>query len=238
MTLPVLLSTTGQQAAADSIVHLYELDTRLYDGPVYRFTSSAMENGPVAFGGLTYEPAPVEATGFEMSSEGTLPRPTIKVANVSGIFSAAIAEFGDLVGCTFRRIRTFRRCLDGEADADPEAHYPIDVFQIEQKTNQNRVYVEWTLKAAFDQEGRLLPGRQVLQGACTHVYRRWTGTAFDYSMATCPYVGAGCFDTTGAATTPANDRCSKRLTSGCIRRFGSNPLPTRAFPGAGRSTST
>ncbi len=238
MTLPAVLATTGQQAEADSIVHLYELDTSLYGGPVYRFTSSALETRAVSYGGEVYAPSPVEATGFEVSSEGTLPRPVIKVANVSGIFSAAIAEFGDLAGCIFRRIRTYRRCLDGEADADPDAHYPIDVYQIEQKTNQNRVYVEWTLKAAFDQEGRLLPGRQVLQGVCTQHYRRWTGTGFDYSSATCPYVGEACFDATGAPTTPAKDRCSKRRTSGCLKRFGSNPLQTWAFPGAGRSSTT
>ena len=234
MTVSSLVAATAQTLEGDVIVHLYALDTGLLGGPVYRFTSSAQEDGEVSFGGQTYAPAPVEASGFEMTSQGTLPRPTIRVANVSGIFSAAINEFGDLVGCTFRRIRTFRRFLDGAADADPDAHFPVDVFRIEQKANQNRVYVEWTLAAAFDQEGRLLPGRQVLQGACTHTYRRWTGAAFDYASATCPYVGAACFDATGAPTTPAKDRCSKRLASGCLKRFGSSPLPTRAFPGAGR----
>ncbi|MBS1168030.1 MAG: hypothetical protein H6R00_4055 [Proteobacteria bacterium] len=237
MTVPALISTTAQSLEADQIVHLFELDLALIGGPVYRFTSSTLETKPVSFGGEIYSPSPVEASGFEMTSQGTLPRPTVKVANVAGIFSAAINEFGDLVGCVIRRIRTFRRFLDGEADADPDAHFPIDVFRIEQKSNQNRVYVEWTLAAAFDQEGRMLPGRQVLQSACPLIYRRWNGTAFDYSAATCPYNGDACFDATGAVTTPAKDRCSKRLKSGCIKRFGSNPLPFGGFPGVGRGSA-
>lgn len=236
MTASAPLAATAQALEADAIVHLYELDLGLIGGPVYRFTSSAPETGPVSFGGKAYAPTPVETSGFEMTSQGTLPRPTIKVANVSGIFSAAVNEFGDLVGCVIRRIRTFRRFLDGEADADPDAHFPVDVFRVEQKTNQNRVYVEWTLAAAFDQEGRQLPGRQVLQSACPLIYRRWTGTAFDYSAATCPYTGAASFDATGAAVTSDRDRCSKRLRSGCIQRFGSKPLPFGGFPGVGRGS--
>ena len=124
MTVPALVSTTAQSLEADQIVHLFELDLALIGGPVYRFTSSTLETKPVSFGGEIYSPSPVEASGFEMTSQGTLPRPTIKVANVAGIFSAAINEFGDLVGCVIRRIRTFRRFLDGEADADPDAHFP------------------------------------------------------------------------------------------------------------------
>lgn len=236
MTTPASVARVAQGLEADQIVHLYELDASSLGGGVYRFTSSAEETAPVSFGGNEYAPVPIETDGWEMTSQGTLPRPTIKVANVNGAFSAAVNEFGDLVGCVFRRIRTFRRFLDGEADADSSAHFPIDIYRVEQKTNQNRVYIEWTLAAAFDQQGRKLPGRQVLQSACTHVYRRWTGTAFDYSSATCPYTGDDCFDTTGAATTEANDKCSKRLQSGCIKRFGTSGLPTRAFPGVGRAS--
>lgn len=237
MVTPASVARISQQFEADAVVHLYELDASSLGGGTYRFTSSAFEREPVSFGGNEYAPIPIETDGWEMSSQGTLPRPTIKVANVNGAFSAAVVEFGDLVGCLFRRIRTYRRFLDGMPDADSDAHFPIDVYRIEQKTAQNRVYIEWTLAAAFDQQGRKLPGRQVLQSACTHVYRRWTGSAFDYSKATCPYAGTAYFDVTGAATTAANDKCSKRLQSGCIARFSKSALPTRAFPGVGRSSN-
>lgn len=50
--------------------------------------------------------------------------------------------------------------------------------------------------------------------------------------------GAACFDATGAARTQAKDRCSKRLKSGCIKRYGSKPLPFGGFPGVGRGSTT
>ena len=148
-----LISENAQSLAADDIVHLYELDASVIGGGIYRFTSSAFESAPVSFGGNVFEPTPIETDGWEMSSQGTMPRPKLKVANVSGVLSAVVNEFGDLVGATFRRIRTFRRFLDGMDDADQDAHFPVDVYRIEQKTNQNRVYIEWTLAAAMDQQG-------------------------------------------------------------------------------------
>ncbi len=233
------LSQTAQGLVSDDIIHLYELDASVIGGGIYRFTSSAFEEAPVSFGGNVYAPTPIETDGWEMSSQGTMPRPTLKVANVSGVLSAVVNEFGDLVGATFRRIRTFRRFLDGMEDADPDAHFPIDVYRIEQKTNQDRVYIEWTLAAAIDQQGRKLPGRQVIQSACTHTYRRFdpeTGS-FDYSRATCPYAGSACFDAKGKAVSASEDRCSKLLQSGCVKRFGHGDLPTRAFPGVGRANT-
>lgn len=238
MTLPAPVASVIQKLDADSIVHMYELDTTSLGGVVYRFTSSAQESGPISFGGQIYSPVPVETQGWEVSSQGTVPRPIIRVANANNIMSQIVNEFGDLVGCPFRRIRTFRMFLDGEPAADPDNHFPIDIYRIEQKSNQNRLFIEWTLAAGFDQQGKQLPGRQIIQRTCTHRYRRWNEATsdFDYSRATCPYVGMNYFDATGAPTTPEKDKCSKMLRSGCIKRFGKGELPTRAFPGVGRSS--
>ena len=88
----------------------------------------------------------------------------------------------------------------------------------------------------MDQEGRKLPGRQVLKDACTHIYRFPDGMGdFDYTNATCPYVGTDYFEATGASTNdPALDKCGKKL-SDCRLRFGQHGvLPTRAFPGVAR----
>ena len=238
MTLPAGIAAVIQNLDADSIVHLYELDTVKLGGGVYRFTSSAQETAPISFGGEVYSPIPVETQGWEVSARGALPRPIIRVANANNIMSQVVNEFGDLVGCPFRRIRTFKMFLDGEPGADPSMHFPIDIYRIEQKSNQNRLFVEWTLAAGFDQQGKDLPGRQIIQRTCTHRYRRWNAEtgSFDYSKATCPYTGSRYFDATGAPTTPDKDRCSKLLRSGCIKRFGKGELPTRAFPGVGRSS--
>jgi lambda family phage minor tail protein L len=223
-----------QQFQTDDLVILYQLDATALGDTVYRFTSSAHHDGPVVFGGATYAPVPVESQGWEWNGQGPLPRPTITLANVNKLFGAAAIAFDDLRGATLTRIRTFRRFLDNGDDPDGDAFLPLDIYRIERKTSQNKIALTWELASVFDQEGVLLPRRQVLQTACTHRYRVWNGTAFDYTRATCPYAGAALFRRNGQPTTdPALDMCGKRL-SNCQQRFGSQPLPTRAFPGVNR----
>lgn len=112
--------------------------------------------------------------------------------------------------------------------------FPTEVYTVERKSAHNRTFVEWQLNAALDQEGKMLPGRQVLRDTCMQRYRTWNGTSFDYSKATCPYTGTGYFKADGTATTAALDSCGKKL-SDCRLRFGQNgQLPTRKFPGVSR----
>ena len=52
---------------------------------------------------------------------------------------------------------------------------------------------------------------------------------FDYSAATCPYRFGQYFDEAGKSTNdPAADACSRRLHSGCRKRFSRN-LPFLGF---------
>jgi lambda family phage minor tail protein L len=229
------ITRLAQQLETDDLVVLYELDASALGDNLYRFTSSAYATGPVSFGGNVYAPVPVESQGWEWSGQGPFPRPTITLANVNQIFGAAANAFDDLRGATLTRIRTFRRFLDDGADPDPEAVMPLDIYRVERKTSQTKVAITWELASVFDQEGVMLPRRQILQSACTHRYRVWDAAAgaFDYTRATCPYAGAASFTAAGVPTSAPNDRCGKRL-SDCRLRFGSQPLPTRAFPGVAR----
>jgi len=245
-----------QNLALDKIVTMYELDfsTLLATDTdsndelsgvknVIRFTSECLEDGsPVIFGGYTYTLYPIEAEGFEKGSEGTMPTPTIKVSNVLGGISSILQEYGDLVGATVRRIRTFRKFLDDQETADPDAYFPIDEFVVNRKTSQNKVYVEWELRSVLDLEGKYIPKRVCLRNICTHRYRIWRenadlpeGGQFDYTCAECPYTGTNYFQKDGNPTTiAADDKCGKRL-SDCKKRFGDNAeLPYGGFPGMTR----
>jgi lambda family phage minor tail protein L len=230
---PVGLTALVQGFELDDYVELYELDARSLGGDITRFTSSAFETGPVRRGGNDYLPMPVETEGWEWSGRGPLPTPILRVANVSLAFGAAVIAFGDLLGATVTRIRTFRRYLDGQPLADSTACFPLDIYRIDRKRLYTKVVIEWELAAATDQQGVYLPRRPILRNACTHRYRIWTGTSFDYTEATCPYAGDDYFDANGRPTTAAGDRCGKKL-SDCKLRFGTAPLPTRAFPGVAR----
>ena len=229
------LTELAQQPAADALVTLFELDaTALGDSSIRRFTSTAWQSSVVRFGNQSYTPIDVEASGFEWQGQGAPPTPSLRLANINLVMGALARDFGDLVGAKLTRKRTYGRFLDDGASPDPAMHFPPDLYRIERKVAHNKLYIEFELAVPFDQEGQLLPGRVMLRDACTHTYRRWTGSSFSYLSATCPYVGGAYFQATGQSTGSASqDRCGKRL-SDCQKRFGNNPLPTRAFPGLAR----
>lgn len=192
-------------------------------------------NGTMVFDGNKYFPQPIHAEGFERNSQGASPRPKLSVSNTTRILMAGIITLNDLVGATFTRQRTFRKHLDDGSDPDPTAVFPLDVFRINRKLRQNKKIIEFELASPTDQQGALIPARQCLKRTCSHRYRRLdplTGT-FDYTKATCPYSADAYFTQRDVASSDlADDVCGKQLSS-CKKRFGTQPLPTRAFPGIG-----
>jgi lambda family phage minor tail protein L len=146
------------------------------------------------------------------------------------LFSAAVRENDDLVGCKVIRKQTFAKYLDAEnftggvnPTADPNQHFPDDIWFIEQKLSENKYIVEWELASVFDLQGVMLPHRQIIQDSCPWKYRG----------AECGYTGTSYFDLNDQPTTQSNDFCAKHLSS-CKLRFGNQPLPFGGFPGAVR----
>lgn len=215
-------------------VTLFELDLTMFGLDVIRLAPGTDGATSVSFGGETYAPHPIQAEGFETTTDGPLPRPTFAVSNLLNSFTALVEEHDDLQGARLRRIRTYDRYLDSGAEPDGSVHLPIDVYQLSLKTRHDQEIISWECTATMDQEGVTLPGRQIIRDYCDHIYRRPTGAGFDYTNVTCPYAGAAYFDEDDKPTDAAGDRCSKRLT-GCRLRFGQDAvLPTRAFPGVAR----
>lgn len=225
------------------------LDATEMGGPILRFApmpiadflSGTVNLTPIQWQGESWPPIPFQTSDWAWDGQGSMPTPHVTVANVNSYFTAANIEFNDLLGVVLTRFRTFAKFLDGMPDADPDAQYEPEIYRVERKVSQNNNLVEWELSTDLDHLGAVIPGRLVLKNACTHNYRVWdpVAGAFDYSVATCPYTGSAYFDINGIATTDASlDMCSKRLNGGCKNRFGSAPLPTRAFPGAGQQAQT
>ncbi len=252
--MPSLITGAQQQLSPGRLVELFDFDVSKLGGGVYRFCSSFKETGDLTWRGMTYAPLPVIAEGFEVSGKGQLPKPTLKLSNVALVGSALISEFGDPLGAKVTRWLTFSEFLDGGAYADENQHFIPQIFVVERKKTQNAVMVEFELSASIDQEGRMLPGRQIVRNYCGHRYRRWDAATgqFDYVDATCPYAGSDSveggagpetpyFDATGtpvAENQPEKDTCGKKL-SDCKLRFGRNAeLPFRGFPGVGRIRRT
>lgn len=216
-------------------VFLYQVDLTMFGLGTLYLAPGTTGSSAVGFGGQPYAPHPIRADGFELTTIGTLPRPTISFANLDNSFTALVEQNDDLQGGIVTRLRTYGRYLDNGAEPDGNKFLPPDIYLLSQKTKHNQSEIAWTLGAAMDQEGVELPGRPIVRDWCGHDYRRWNGTAFDYTNVTCPYTGTSYFDENGDATTAAFDRCSKRLGTGCMKRFGTTGvLPTRAFPGVAR----
>ena len=93
------------------------------------------------------------------------------VANVLGTFTQVISELDDLVGARVVRRRTLGKYLDGEPGADPLQEFPIDIFFIERKTQENSMIISWELASALDLEGLKLPRRIITQNYCQWRYR-------------------------------------------------------------------
>ena len=232
-----IIARESQLLAQDAIVTLFELDVRRWGGGVLRFTADTVAGQPLHFNGYTYEPFPIQATGFQYSGQGTLPQPQLTVSNIDFTFMSLILGADDLVGAPIRRIRTYRKCLDDGTDPDPLATFPVEQFTISQKTAHDDETMSFALRVSFDQQGKMIPGRQCLR-TCTHRYRYWDRDArrFIYDGVTCPYARDAYFDRAGnPVTDPAQDSCSKQLGSGCKRRYGAGEeLPFSGAPGLQR----
>jgi lambda family phage minor tail protein L len=226
-----------QNPTPGQYVSMFSLDTTSLGGSVMYFCQATANNSGVTFRGIYYTPVDFEATGFEYNGVGGLPTPKLKVANSNQVFQAIINTYGDLVGCPVSRIRTFSQFLDGASQADSTAYFGPDLFQVERKTSENPIFIEWELSAALDVQGAMIPKRMVIRDTCTWRYRAYNSVtqAFDYTKAQCPYVGATMFDAAGnTVTDPTKDVCSRNV-AGCKLRFGTNGnLPYGGFPGVAR----
>jgi len=229
-----VIASDVQRLEQDAIVTLFELDATRYGDGVLRFCNEPVDGQAPVFNGYTYQVVPIAAEGFEWNGQGTLPRPTLTVTAMELAFLSLVISADDLVGAPVKRLRVYRRNLDDGTAPDPEALFPPDYYVIERKASQNRRRIQFELSVKMDQQGRMVPHRQVLRDTCTLRYRYWDGSQYQYDGVTCPYAGSDEFEADGSPAAPGKDVCGKRL-SDCRLRFGEhNELPFGGFPGVGR----
>jgi len=225
------------QLITQELITLYQLDTTALGGQWFYFTSAEDAATLIVWGGQQYSPLPMQAQGFEMTTKGAIPQPSVTISNVYGAASTLLREYKGLLGAKLIRILTLRRFLDDGSTPDANALISRDVFVVAQKTSHTPVMVAFKLASAMDQQGVELPRRLILRDLCSHVYRTWRPDlgAFDYSKATCPYSGVTNWDVNDQVNVPPpQDQCSRTMI-GCMNRFpGGQPLPARFFPAVGR----
>ena len=206
-----------QKLAPGALISLYELDATGIGGELSRWAPHVNQLGTaIVFQGATYQPFPISADGFERTTEGSLPRPKLRAANLDGRIGALCREFDDLVGCIVTRRQTLEKFLDAvnfpggvNTTAGPY-EYPPETWVIEQKTGETSEAIEWELAPVCDATNLKVPARAMNADTCGWVL-----------SSDCPYVGS----------------CTRTLTA-CKANWGANnALPFGGFPGLVRSQS-
>jgi lambda family phage minor tail protein L len=238
MPLVPELASMMQNLALGELVTMFELDlSPIGVATSYYFSPTNLGGAKITHNTIEYDYAGIDISGVEWSADGTPSNPVLRIPNMNQFGSALIVSNNDVIGAKVIRTRTFSVFLDGESLADPDALISREVFIVEQKSMMNNELVEFTLKPIYDIGKRQLPGRVCLKGVCTHRYRIWDADLgdWDYSKATCPYVGATMYDRNNDVTVVSTeDACAKDIAA-CKLRFGATAvLPTRAFPGMSR----
>lgn len=168
-----------------------------YSDGVLRFHNNAnIFNSYIIWKGQKYFPAPIHAEGFEVTSRGTLPRPTLSIASQSkdgidqiSLLRHEIRALGDLVGAKVTRRKTYAKYLDKENfepsaisskdlqqlpdgyEPDPYAEMPPDIYFIERKISENKMVLSYQLTSVLDLEGYKLPKRMIVSDKCMWQYR-------------------------------------------------------------------
>ncbi|MFM0595325.1 phage minor tail protein L [Paraburkholderia dilworthii] len=210
-----------QQLEPGDLVQLIEVDCTAIGGDILRFHAH-LQSTSIFWKGDEYKPWPIQAAGFERTSDAQQPSPTLTVADINGTISALCVYLDDMVGAKVARHRTLAKYLDavnfpgGNPGADPTAEMAPEIWRIEQKSDeQPGLTVEFTLSSPLDFGGQQAPSMQIV-AICQWKYRD----------ALCGYTGTSYFDTKDQPVSdPALDRCSMKI-SGCECRFGvNNELP-------------
>ncbi|KWV17126.1 phage minor tail protein L [Xanthomonas translucens] len=213
-------------------VRLFELDATDL-GADQLYFHAHRQSTPIVWQGEVYYPWPVEATGFERTSDQP-PNPRLRVGNIDGTITAMCQLFDDLVGARLIVRQTLVQYLDpvnfagGNPTADPDEHFPDEIWYIERKVSEDDEVVEFELATAADLNGEQLPGRQIIAGTCGWIIRG------GYRGPYCGYNGPPVADINDNPTSdPGQDTCGGKVRS-CKLRFGENePLNFGGFPAAG-----
>lgn len=229
--IPAELIIESVDAGVGAMLDLYEVDLQAFGGDVLRFHSGT--NGyfdDVIWQGRAYSAYPIAVEGFEVKSEGTYSRPTMKVANITGLITGINHDFEDALGAVLTRRQVLVKHLDvvnfpnGNANADPTME-AVSRYVIEEMAEETFETVTYNLATPVDCDNAIIPARTILADVCQWVYR---GDG-------CGYSGGPVADEKDNPTSDmSRDKCSKHR-SGCRLRFAKpSALPYGGYPGSAK----
>lgn len=183
----VISTTSLINLNSDSFVDLFEIYIDETVG-IFRFHAGKNFNQSIIFRGNSYEPLPVDFSGFEFFADGKQNRPSIKLANIDGFITNYIKNKNDLINSKIKRLKVFVRNLD-DANFSEQVNpffgyrkkrnaisgygnsFYEDNYIINKKTQENKFYIEFDLNSPLDLENQSLPNRKVSDNICSWNYR-------------------------------------------------------------------
>ena len=240
----------------DAIIELFHLQftaaTNGLDDNLYFHAGTNGIPTSIVFGGITYTAAPVEADGFEKTGKGTLPRPTLQVANVNNAITSLMHRATnpiDPLMAKVTRIKTMKKFIDAVNFFDQVYIYQDGNTAVTQGNDTlvlaahgtgdetarfpdedwyiDRISSENQQAVEFELASKLELTNVLLPGRTVveHCPYRYRGPD-------CGYQGGPVATEADVATSNASeDRCGKKVSS-CRLRFANTTLPFGGFPGA------
>ena len=229
--IPAELIIQSVDAGVGAFIDLYEVDFQPLGGDILRFHSGTNGYyGHVIWKGLQYRAHPIAVEGFETKNEGAYARPTMQVANITGLITGINADFDDALGAVVTRRQVPVSALDavnfpnGNPDADTTQE-AVSRYVIEEMAEETYEAATYNLATPIDCDNAIIPARTILADVCQWQYR---GDG-------CGYEGGPVADERDNPTSDATqDRCSHRR-SGCRLRYPRpEVLPIGTFPGSSK----
>jgi lambda family phage minor tail protein L len=156
----------------DTPVDLFILDLSNWGTTTpHRYTNQVWpDNTPIRWDGNEYEPAAIQISGQQASTDTTL-QAKLSIGNVDGIPSTLLLNYDDLRGAKITWIQTKAKHLDQGSDPDSNAIIDYATFTVQRVSNENELVVELDLSYGEDLVNLVLPQQFLSATVCIHFYR-------------------------------------------------------------------
>ena len=144
----------------------------------------AIHNGSVfkkgvVWQGRTYMPIGLEMDGFESNADGRINRPKIKISNKDYFVTSLLKKFDNFQSARILQKRTFVKYLDDEnfdggnpfGQPNKNAEISSQQYIVAQKTQENKIFVEFELTSPLDLDNFQLNSRRIMGKYCYWKYR-------------------------------------------------------------------
>jgi lambda family phage minor tail protein L len=109
MSTPQSIQEQLQSLEPSAIIEVFQLELTAevngIDETLYYHAGTNELSADIVFNGITYAAFPIEIDGFEMTTKGALPRPSMRIANANSSISTLLVLYNPL-RAKVTRIRT------------------------------------------------------------------------------------------------------------------------------------